>query len=200
MKYNTKILIILILLNLLSHTNVICQGNQNWGSDWSVSGQIGLDYFYGDANDNHNRIYKNSPFSSFYWDNKNFMTSITLAKQLNRYLEIRGHLLYGTLTGSNEDIKVSFKGTVYSGDMDITFNFADVIFKRPEKAKFKYYAFMGIGLAKYRAISRNMITNKYISEVSYADSTRLIKIQRTNTPKNLIRWYPYITFPRNIIS
>ena len=174
MKYILKLLIIFTLITLIKPSKLNAQEGMLWGKDWSVSGEVGLDYFFGDGSDSHNRIYNNSPLSSFYWENKGFMASITLAKQLDRYWGLRMHFLYGSLSGSNDNIKITFTGKVFASDMDVTFNFIDLIFKRPEKAKYKYYAFAGFGITGFRSISRVMGTGNYINEVGYQDTGRSV--------------------------
>ena len=181
MKYTIKFLILtLLFFTLFKPTKLVAQNPILWYKDWSVSGELGLSYFFGDVNDNHNRISNNTPLSSFYWDNKEFMSSITLAKQMDRFWGVRLHLLYGNLAGTNDNIRVSFNGKVFESDIDVTFNFIDMIFKRPEKTKFKYYAFVGLGISKYRAVSSVMNTGKFINQVGYQDSGRFVSKLNTD--------------------
>ena len=170
MKYCNKLLIVIFCTILIPTTKLYSQESFLWSKDWAISGELGLDYYFGDASDNHNRIYNNSPLSSFYWDNKEFMSSITLSKQVNRLWSVRGHLSYGNLSGSNDNIKVAFTGKVYTSEMDLTFNFIDAIFSLPEKSRFKYYAFMGLGLTKLRAESYSMVTGKPLFYEGYNSS------------------------------
>jgi hypothetical protein len=126
---------------------------------WGIGLNIGLTYFYGDVNDNKGRIWNNTPLSGFYYDDKKFMLSGSLSKKISKIWAVRGHLAYGKLKGSDDYLNSYFESTMFSGDLDVTFQFLDYFMARPESSKFKYYLFGGLGLCSYATIRYNMVSN-----------------------------------------
>jgi len=157
----------LLLLLFFAKSFVNAQNNYRFSEAWSVGGNIGLNYFYGDVSDDKGRIWNNAPLSGFYYTDKNLMGSINLTKSFNKIWGIRSHFLFGKLSGSNEKTNMYFKGNIYSVDLDVTFQYLDFFLRRPESSKFKYYAFAGIGLSGFNAIRRDMTTEIFQDAIGY---------------------------------
>ncbi len=134
---------------------------------WEVGADLGLSYFYGDINDNKGRFWNNSPFSSFYYDQKKIAIDITLGKALFNFLSVRGHFIYGNLSGSNEILNMYFDGNIIGVDGDMTFHYLDYFMNRTENPKFNYYVFAGLGLMNFNAIRREISSNQILSTVGY---------------------------------
>ena len=137
---------------------------------WEVGCDLGLSYFYGDINDNKGRFWNNSPFSSFYYEQKKIAANITLGKTLFRYLSVRGHFIYGKLSGSNEILNMYFDGNIIGLDGDMTFHYLDYFMNRHENAKFNYYVFAGLGLMNFNAIRREIGSDQIISTIGYTQN------------------------------
>ncbi len=161
-----KIFVVLFLF-LFSKSIVYAQQTYPFFDHWGLGANIGMNYFYGDVNDNKGRIWSNTPLSGFYYTDKNLMINVSLTKDISRFWGIRGHLAYGKLSGSNEKTSMYFKGSVYSMDMDVTFHFLDYILKRPESSKFKFYAFAGMGLFSFDAIRRDITTDVFQNAMGF---------------------------------
>lgn len=156
-----------LLLFLFSNSIVNAQHTYSFSESWGIGANFGLNYFYGDVNDNTGRIWNNTPLSGFYYTDKNIMGGLTFSKSFNNIWGIRSNFTIGNLSGSNEKTLMNFKATVYTFDMDASFQFIDYFLKRPETTKFKYYVFAGIGSCVYHSIRRDTKTNHFLGGIGY---------------------------------
>jgi hypothetical protein len=134
---------------------------------WEIGGNLGLNYFYGDINDNKGRFWNNSPLSSFYYDQKKLMGNIRIGKALTRYLSVRGHFIYGKVSGSNEVLNMYFNANIIGVDGDMTFHYLDFFTKRPDNPKLNYYIFAGLGLVSFNTIRYEIGSNIIINTLGY---------------------------------
>ena len=157
----SKKIIVFLLLILLNKSFSYAQYIYPITDGWGVGANFGLNYFYGDVNDDEGRIWNNTPLSSFYYTDKNIMGSLCLSKTISQIWGVRGHFTFGHLSGNNEKTNMYFKGTVYTFDMDVTFQYLDYFLKRPESCKFKYYAFAGLGLTQFNSVRKEISTDVF---------------------------------------
>jgi len=162
----TNILIV-ILFVLITKSYIYAQTPYSFSDAWGVGANIGLNYFYGDVNDDKGRIWNNTPLSGFYYTDKNIMGSLHFTKDINKLWGFRGNFTFGNLSGSNEKTNMYFKGTLYAFDIDVSFQYLDYFLKRPPSNKFKYYAFAGLGFCSYNAIRRDATTQLFQGGLGY---------------------------------
>jgi hypothetical protein len=168
MKNSFKYFLTFFLL-IVSTTINFAQYSYNYPftKGWEIGGNFGLNYFYGDINDNKGRLWNNTPLSSFYYEQKRLMGNIIIGKSLTPYLGIRSHFIFGNIAGSNDKLKMYFNGNIIGLDADITFQYFDYFLKKPESSKFKSYTFVGLGLMKFNAIRHQIGNNLYLGSVGY---------------------------------
>ncbi len=173
-----KVLLFTIFLILTSkYTNAQLFYIYPFDKGWSIGGCIGLNYFYGDVNDNKGRIWNNTPFNKYYYTDKNIMGNFILSKKINRFINLRGEVIFGRLSGTDEKANLHFDGNINSFMIIGYFNFVDYFFNRTKSDKTKFYAFGGIGLSNFNSICRINSTKKIVSTIGY--DSGLNKIDRT---------------------
>ncbi len=160
---------LIIISFFLISNNTFSQFHFNYPitKGWEVGLNVGTSYFYGDVNDNKGRFWNNTPFSSFYYDQKRLMGDFVLSKNITPLIAARGHIKYGKLSGSNENLNMYFEGELFSMEGELTLNFIDLFIHRQDNPKFRYYAIAGLGLTSYNAVRKEIGTNNFLSEVGY---------------------------------
>ncbi|MEI6694645.1 MAG: hypothetical protein WCO13_01145 [Bacteroidota bacterium] len=177
------LIILIFLFVFFSKPLLKAQNTFSFSDGWGIGANIGLNYFYGDVSDDKGRIWNNTPLSGFYYTDKNVMISTHLSKDLSRFFGLRGHLAYGKISGSNEKTNMYFNGSIYSMEMDLTFQYIDFFFNRPESKKMKYYAFGGLGLFSYNSIRRDALTNDFQYARGFDDKGVAIKLSTEKVAK-----------------
>jgi hypothetical protein len=172
MKIKKHLYLSLFIPLFLISTNSFSQFHINYPitKGWEVGFNIGTSYFYGDVNDNKGRFWNNTPFSSFYYDQKRLMGDFVLSKNITPLIATRGHIKYGKLSGSNENLNMYFEGELFSMEGELTLNFIDLFMHRKDNPKFRYYAIAGLGLTSYNAVRKEIGTNNLLSEVGYTNN------------------------------
>ncbi len=166
-KYTSLIIMVLILG--LNKAKAQYSYAYPFGKGWDVGFNLGLSYFYGDVNDNKGRIWRSTPLSGFYFEQKNLMGDISVGKIINPYLHLRSHFVFGSLSGSSDELNTYFNGHVMTFGLDVHFHYLDYFMKRPESRKFKYYAFTGVGFSSYNSVRRQISTDKFVSSIGYSN-------------------------------
>ncbi len=162
----TKVLLVLLFV-LLTKSFLCAQYIYPFYEGWGIGANIGLNYFYGDVNDDKGRIWSNPPLSGFYYTDKNVMGSLSLGKDISEIWGVRSHFTFGSLSGSNEKTRMYFKGDLYSFGLDVTFQYIDYFLKRPKSRKFKYYAFCGLGLTSFNSTRTETLIDMPLNAEDY---------------------------------
>lgn len=144
---------------------------------WGIGCATGLNYFFGDVNDNKGRIWNNTPFNKYYYPDKKFMGNFFISKKINKFISLRGEAAIGKLSGTDENSDLHFEGNVNSYMLVGYFDFFEYFFKKFELEKTKFYVFGGIGLSYFNSICRVNSTKKVISTIGY--DSELNKTERT---------------------
>lgn len=155
---------------------VPAQGKAQWGgyhafaTDWEITLHLGMTSFYGDVTDNKNRIYNNSPFHRYFYEDRGFAYGVMLRKNMSPYYSFRGVFLRGDIYGSSDRYGLYFNAVTnhyYLGaNLDLTSLMLGVDDNRP----WELYAFAGLGFNDsrtwlYDASTDNLVgTNGFGSE------------------------------------
>lgn len=174
-KKNLFLLIVLIFFYKNSYSQLFYLYSIEKG--WGIGGASGLNYFFGDVNDNKGRIWNNTPFNKYYYTDKKIMGNFFVSKKINRYLELKTSITFGKLSGTNEGLNLTFESNVTSYMVEGYFYFIDYLFEKSESNKIKYYVIGGAGLSYFNSICRENTTKKVISVVGY--DSQLNKTEKT---------------------
>lgn len=153
---------------------------QSWMSTgWGVGIGGGPNLFYGDLG-----IAKTLP--SDYANELNWAGTFLLQKQLFNYVDVRGQLLYGTLSGykeldnSGSNINLRFDATVFEYNMNFKINVTNAILGRV--APVSLYTYFGMGFSTFRSYSTNTLFNTVVSVYGYDGTTKYDPTIETMVP------------------
>ncbi len=170
---NFKKILYLLIFFIFAETNIsFSQFTAEYplNKGWEIGANIGLTYFYGDINDDKGRIWNNTPFSSFYYEQKKISGEFSLSKIITPLFKARGHFSIGQLSGSNDLLNMYFDANTISVDGDISFQLLDFIFNRSENSKFRLYTFAGLGLVNFNVLLKEISTNNVLAEIGYSNN------------------------------
>lgn len=156
---------------------------QPWiSSGWGLGLGGGPNLFYGDLG-----IANTLP--SDYSNELNWAGTFLLQKQLISYVDMRGQLLYGTLSGykeldnSGSNVNLRFDATVLEYNMNFKIHVTNAILGRV--APVSLYTYVGIGFSTFRSYSTNTMFNTVVSYYGYDGTTKYDPTIETMVPVGL---------------
>lgn len=156
---------------------------QPWiSTGWGIGVGGGPNLFYGDLG-----IAKTLP--SDYANELNFAGTVLLQKQLVKYVDMRGQLLYGTLSGykafdeMGSSIDLRFDATVVEYNMNFKINVTNAILGKV--APVSLYTYVGMGFSSFRTYSTNTIFNNVVSYYGHDGTTKYKPTIETMVPVGL---------------
>jgi len=140
---------------------------------WSVGANFGSNLFYGDL-----RVYNYWPVGD-YNNERKYAGGIFIGKKLNSFLEYRGNLLVGSLSGTKRvDLKkrpVSqyFDSKIFEYSSTIKLDISSLIAGAKDDRFFSVYTYAGLGLVNFRSQRKSLTTNKVIMSYGYNGTKKI---------------------------
>jgi len=136
---------------------------------WKMGAYIGSTKFYGDLTDNTSSILNNTPFSSYFYQDRKLGGTFYIEKWLNPFFGLRGMLFGGTLRGSQEASKQYFEASYFDYSLALTLDFSSLIWGPDNGRNVRIYGFGGLGLSESRTLKYDMNTGKIIATNGFGD-------------------------------
>jgi len=136
---------------------------------WKIGAYIGATKFYGDLTDNSNSILNNTPFSSYFYQDRKVAGSFYIEKWINPYVGIRGMFFGGELKSTQESSKQYFEANYFDYSLAMSLNFSSMIWGPDNNRNLSIYGFGGIGLSESRTWKYDMNTGKIIATNGFGD-------------------------------
>jgi len=189
-----KIIIILISI-FIGFQRANSQDLYPFSKGWSIGFNLGTSYFYGDASDGKNRLWNNTPFSKYYYEDRNIMLSFTGSKDFNEFFGLRGNLLWGKFNGKSEKIGVYTNGNVQEISIEAYANILDIVrYKR--NRKYSFYAFGGLGLSSFRTNLYSLINDSLLQTFGYSANGKDVTSRTTEAMLSLGLGFRYYINPK----
>lgn len=166
-----RIFLILIFL-VVSLTDLSSQRRYFFTEQWNLGLGIGATSFYGDLTDKTNRLLVNSPFSKYFYQDRQAMAVMTLEKKINIYFGVRGHLSYGRIKSTQENTKQYFVANLFEYSLSGTIDFTNIFFGHDRYRKWTFYGHAGIGFTESRSWKYNMMTGKLVGTNGFGSPKR----------------------------
>lgn len=170
-----KILLSFTLLVLINSINAQ-DTNQSWiKKGWTANANFGSNLFYGDI-----RVYNYWPVAK-YSNERKFAGGIIIGKQLTSFLEFRGHLLYGSLSGAKRtDLQGNpfnqyFSTKLFEYSTTFKLDITSLIFGGNEKRFLSVYSYAGMGLVNFRSQRKSLLDNSIIMSYGYNGNNKKSK-------------------------
>ncbi len=130
--------------------------------EWLTSINIGATTFYGDFTDKSNRFFSNTPFSKFFYQDRQAMLSYTLEKKINIYFGVKGFISYGNIKSTKESEKAYFNAHLFEYSLNGTVDFTNLFIGYDRYRDWSIYGYVGIGFTESRTWKYSMNTGKII--------------------------------------
>jgi cell division septation protein DedD len=140
---------------------------------WTVGANFGSNLFYGDL-----RVYNYWPVGD-YNNERKYAGGMFIGKKLNSFLEYRGNLLVGSLSGTKRfDLKkrpVSqyFDTRMFEYSSTLKLDISSLIAGAKDDRFFSVYTYAGLGLVNFRSQRKSLITNKVIMSYGYKGTHKI---------------------------
>ncbi len=125
---------------------------------WEASIYGSANSFYGDLSEKSNRMFNNTPFSKFYYLDRQFGGGFTLEKKINPYFGAKGNLYYSGLKGTRESKDQYFKGWVFEYSLLGTVDMSNLFMGQDRYRKWSIYGYWGLGFTESRSWKYNLTT------------------------------------------
>ncbi len=162
--------IFIVILFFFGYGFINAQGFYRFHDDWFLRAGIGNSYFFGDVNDNNNRIWKNGPLGKYYYEDRKLLFLADMGKYLNPVFFLRGQFLIGGLQGSNEAIDQYFYASMWEANLSLGMDFTNLFLGADEDRVYSIYGTGGAGMLNFRTINRTIHGGEIIANYGYNDA------------------------------
>ena len=166
------ILFVFLFGSILFTTHVKGQRTFYFTEEWSLTGQLSASNFYGDLTDKSNRFFSNTPFSKYFYQDRQAVYGICVDKKINIYFGVRGHLSYGQVKGTKESVKQYFKANVFEYSLLGTADFTNIFMGYDRYRSWSIYGFLGMGFTESRTWKRSMIDESLVGTNGFGKPKR----------------------------
>lgn len=190
------IFLISMFLSFVFSTSLKGQRTFYFTEEWSASGYISTSNFYGDLTDKSNRFFSNTPFSKYFYQDRQAVFGFALEKKINIYFGIRGNISYGNVKSTKESVKQYFTAHVFEYNLMGTVDFTNIFMGYNRYRSWSIYGFLGIGFTESRTWKRSMLTDKIVGTNGFGipkkEGGRYIPMTETVLPIGLGFKYQFV--------
>ena len=166
------VLFVLSMVFTLGQGELSAQRNYYFTEQWSVGLAAGATTFYGDLSNRTNGLFANTPFSKFFYQDRQAMAVLVLDKEFNIYFGVRGHVAYGKLKSTYEASKEYFKANMFEYSLAATLDFTNLFMGADRFRQWSIYGYLGIGLTESRTWKYNMLTGDLVGTNGFGKPKR----------------------------
>ena len=142
---------------------------------WAISVHGGSNLFYGDL-----RIYPLWPAKQ-YNNERKWAFGASLDKEFNKYLQLRGTVLYGTLSGTKRKYESGLPANLYFDASLLEYSAALKVTFAAEQP-FSFYVYAGLGFVHFRTQQKDLRTNEVLASYGYKGSEKSTPTIETMAP------------------
>lgn len=158
----TLILLPTLLLLMSQPGKAQWGGYHQFASDWELNANVGMTSFYGDLTDKKNRIFTNTPFHRYFYQDRGLGYSILLKKNVNSYFSVRGSFLHGKIYSHASNFDLYFDAVVNEYYIGADLDISTLIWGESRNRDWKFYGFLGIGFTDSRTWLYDDKTNQLV--------------------------------------
>lgn len=151
-------LVVFLLILFGFNNSIMSQRHYFFTEQWTVGLGVGASSFYGDLTDKTNRFFSNTPFSKYFYQDRQARAIMVIEKKINIYFGVRGHVSYGKLKSTQESTKQYFTANLFEYSLSGVVDFTNIFFGHDRYRASSFYGFVGIGFTESRTWKYNMIS------------------------------------------
>lgn len=166
-----KIIPVLILfLGISKDSQAQWGGYHTFAADWELNLNLGMTSFYGDLTDNKNRLFTNTPFNRYFYQDREMVYGVLLKKHISRTFSIRGEFNHGKLKSNPSSYDLHFNSKFNEYYLGAELNIANLF--RPEKGEHPWdvYVYTGLGVTDYRTWLYDDESGELLDRQGYGES------------------------------
>ena len=166
MRFSLILLFSFIMLKSAFSQN---SGYQRFASNWEVTPNIGMTSFYGDLTDKKNRVFTNTPFHKYFYQDRGLAYGFILKKNFSSYFTMRGSLLHGQIHSSSDKYNLYIKTRFNEYYLGVDFDISNLIWGKERESNWALYGFLGLGLTDYRTWQYDDETDELVKKYGFGD-------------------------------
>jgi hypothetical protein len=139
---------------------------------WKIGGFIGATKFYGDLSDNTNSFINNTPFSSYFYQDRKAAGALFIEKWFTPFVGARFMYFGGDLQSTQESTKQYFKARYIDYSLSLSLDFSSLIWGPDPGRNVRFYGFGGLGFSRSQTNKYDMKTDKIIGTSGYGEPKR----------------------------
>ena len=140
--------------------------------EWKIGASIGATKFYGDLTDNANSFINNTPFSSYFYQDRKAAGFLFFEKWFTPFVGARFMYFGGDLQSTQESTKQYFKARYLDYSLSLTLDFAAMIWGPNPGRNVRFYGFGGIGYSQSQTTKYDLNTDEIIGTSGYGEPKR----------------------------
>ena len=157
-----RIAVALLLFNLLYTAD---SQNDNYTfyqahKSWEAGLSIGVNSFYGDVNDNTNKIFPATPFQRSFYQDRHFVVGGYFGKRMTPFWTLALDFKVGRLSGADKYSNLAFR-TSWNTEVAIS-NSLDVLSMANLSTNWSLCPKIGFGFYAFRSTLRQTVTNQMV--------------------------------------
>jgi opacity protein-like surface antigen len=166
---NYSILRLFIAINLLVIVSLLAQAGKNYpfGKYWEFGVFVNTANFHGDLSENQNSFLNNTPFSSYFYQDRKFGGGILINKMFTPIWGVKGIFEYAQLAGRNEKLNARFQGDLFLYTTNVVFDWSNAFLGEDKYRKWSSYAYIGIGFSETRSNAYDLQSGIQIGSTGY---------------------------------
>ena len=134
---------------------------------WEGGLSIGVNSFYGDVNDNTNKIFPATPFQRSFYQDRHFMVGGYFGKRMTPFWTLALDFKFGRVSGTNKYENLTFR-TSWNTEVVIS-NSLDILSMVNLETNWSLYPKIGFGFYAFRSTLRNTVTEDVMACFPAAD-------------------------------
>jgi hypothetical protein len=170
MKFNKFFVVFIVLISCSNLA--LAQRTFYFTEQWAISGGIGASTFYGDLTDKSNRFFANTPFSKYFYQDRQTRAAIMLEKKINIYFGLRGEISYGKIKSTQESAKQYFTANLFEYSLSATFDFTNMLMGADRFRLWSVYGTLGVGFTESRTWKYDMLSGDLIGTNGFGSPKR----------------------------
>ena len=152
---------------------------------WSVSPSFGVSSFFGDLSNKRNGFLKSTPFSKYFYEDRQLMVGLTLQKEINQYFGVRGNIQFGNIKSTDESVKLYFTSKMFEYSLLGTADLTNLILGIDRQRPWKLYGFLGIGLTESHTWKYNLLNDSLIQSSPMGEGSSIPTMTESVLPFGL---------------
>ncbi|MBP5400499.1 MAG: hypothetical protein J6Y35_02600 [Bacteroidales bacterium] len=158
---NIRRIAVALLLFALFYTADSQNDNYYFYNDyesWEGGLSIGVNSFYGDVNDNTNKIFPATPFQRSFYKDRHFVVGGYFGKRMTPFWTLALDFKFGRVSGSDKYENLAFR-TSWNTEVVIS-NSLDVLAMANLETDWSLYPKIGFGIYAFRSTLRSTLTDE----------------------------------------